>query len=808
MTKERLIPLIVATALFMENMDSTVIATSLPAIAADIGSSPLTLKLAITSYLLSLAVFIPASGWTADRFGARMVFSVAVLVFMIGSIGCALSHTVANFVFARILQGIGGAMMTPVGRLVLLRSIDKSALVGAMAWVTVPALVGPVIGPPLGGFITTYFSWHWIFLINIPIGLLGIFMAMRYIDPIRSEDPERFDLYGLVLAGVGLGGSGFALSVAGLNLLPWTIVAALVAIGSISMTLYVIHGRRTASPVLDFTLMRLPTFRASIIGGFLFRLGIGALPFLLPLLMQVGFGLSPFRSGLVTFASAVGAMGMKTLAARIIRTFGFRNVMMTNAIVSSAFLAACGLFTVTTPLLLIMIILVVGGFFRSLQFTAINTVAYAEVEPAQMSRATTLVSVNQQLAISAGVAIGAFSVESTMLVRHVQELSAADFAPAFLVVAFISTISAYFFYKMPIDAGHQVSGRRVVVISEPTREQEAEEEAASETVTARDQRLGYRDRPASINPVLSLLASKRVATKSHRKHVALGGILPARCGLHMPDAGVVAFQLRHQRRIRAALKHLGDKRAPGVQHFAGKSGRAFHQTEYAQLVGFAMARGVGCHVREHHVGAAAHHRKQFRGCVVALEIKLREIDARDLRHLEQIDRDHPALAAGRANSFGGDLAPTAGRGAQIDHRDAVLQEMVLVVDLDQLERRTRAQAFALGLCHVGIVELPLQPKLRGQLALASGLDRDVQSAGGIFRHNCLACPLRAIARYRDPLIAPSSRIISTSMPSRSPRSATRSRGSGNALRMASRIAQPARTRSARSALMQLLLARS
>src|SRR5467141_4941336 len=309
MNKERMIPLIVATALFMENMDSTVIATSLTAIAAASGTSPLTLKFAIASYLLSLAVFIPASGWTADRFGARMVFSLAVAVFMIGSIGCALSTSVNHFVIARILQGAGGAMMTPVGRLVLLRSIDKSALVNAMAWVTVPALVGPVIGPPLGGFITTYFSWHWIFLINIPIGLLGIFMALRYIDPIRSEDPERFDLYGLVLAGIGLGGIALGLSVAGLNLLPWTVVVALVAVGSISMTLYVIHARRTGSPVLDFSLLRLPTLRASIIGGFLFRLGIGALPFLLPLLMQVGFGLSPFKSGLVTFASAVGAMG-------------------------------------------------------------------------------------------------------------------------------------------------------------------------------------------------------------------------------------------------------------------------------------------------------------------------------------------------------------------------------------------------------------------------------------------------------------------------------------------------------------------
>jgi EmrB/QacA subfamily drug resistance transporter len=491
MNKQRLIPLIVATALFMENMDSTVIATSLPAIAADIGTSPLTLKLAITSYLLSLAVFIPASGWTADRFGARMVFSIAIAVFMVGSIGCALSSSVTDFVIARIVQGIGGAMMTPVGRLVLLRSIDKSALVNAMAWVTVPALVGPVIGPPLGGFVTTYFSWHWIFLINIPIGLLGIFMAMRYIDPIKSENPERFDLYGLVLAGVGLGGIAFGLSIAGLNLLPWTLVVALVAIGTIAMTLYVIHARRSASPVLDFSLLRLPTMRASIIGGFMFRLGIGALPFLLPLLMQVGFGLSPFRSGLVTFASAVGAMGMKTLAARLIRTFGFRNIMVINAVVSSVFLAASALFTVTTPLLLIMIILVIGGFFRSLQFTAINTVAYAEVEPPQMSRATTLVSVNQQLAISAGVAVGAFSVETTMMVRHVSELSASDFAPAFIVVSIISAASAYFFWQMPDDAGHEISGRKAVEISSRKEAAKAVAKAASETTEdTRDQRLG------------------------------------------------------------------------------------------------------------------------------------------------------------------------------------------------------------------------------------------------------------------------------------------------------------------------------
>ena len=470
-------------------MDSTVIATSLPAIAADIGTSPLTLKLAITSYLLSLAVFIPASGWTADRFGARTVFSVAVGVFMVGSIGCALSQSVSNFVFARILQGMGGAMMTPVGRLVLLRSVDKRELVSAMAWVTVPALIGPVIGPPLGGFITTYFSWHWIFLINIPIGLLGAVMALRFIDPIKEENPEPFDLYGMVLAGIGLAGIAFGLSVAGLNLLPWSVVAALVGIGAIAMTLYVIHARRVGSPVLDFSLFQLATLRAAVIGGFLFRLGIGALPFLLPLMMQIGFGLTPFQSGLVTFGSSAGAMGMKTLASRIIRTFGFRNLMTVNAVVSSVFLAACALFTPATPLLLILIILVVGGFFRSLEFTAINTVAYAEVDSAAMSRATTLVSVNQQLAIAAGVAVGAFSVESTLWWHGATDLSAAAFAPAFVVVSIISAASAFSFWQMPDDAGHEISGRKVKEIASRKGAEKAARKVATETTQdARDQR--------------------------------------------------------------------------------------------------------------------------------------------------------------------------------------------------------------------------------------------------------------------------------------------------------------------------------
>src|SRR4051794_28152059 len=254
MNRDRLIPLIIAVALFMENMDSTIIATSLPAIAADIGANPLALKLAVTSYLLSLAVFIPASGWTADRFGARRVFRAAIAIFVIGSIGCAFAGSLSGFVLARIVQGLGGAMMTPVGRLVLVRSIDRRKLVDAMAWVTMPALIGPIIGPPVGGFITTYATWHWIFLINVPIGLVGVVLATRYIEDVRIEGLERFDLVGMVLAGAGVGGLAFGLSVAGLGLVPAWLIVALIAAGATCMTAYLVHARRTAAPVLDFSL--------------------------------------------------------------------------------------------------------------------------------------------------------------------------------------------------------------------------------------------------------------------------------------------------------------------------------------------------------------------------------------------------------------------------------------------------------------------------------------------------------------------------------------------------------------------------
>ncbi len=479
MPRDRLVPLIVAVALFMENMDSTVIATSLPAIAHDIGTSPLALKLAVTSYLLSLAVFIPASGWTADRFGARTVFRAAIAVFMLGSIGCALSSSLTHFVIARIVQGMGGAMMTPVGRLILVRSIDRRSLVAAMTWVTMPALIGPVIGPPVGGFITTYATWHWIFLINIPIGILGLALVTRFIENIRAEAHDPFDLPGMVLAGLGMAGLAFGLSVLGLDFLPWPVVAALIVGGAIAAIAYLAHARRTEAAVLDLSLFRLPTFRASVGGGFAFRIGVGAFPFLLPLLLQLGFDFTPFQSGLVTFSGALGAMGMKTVVPRILKRFGFRTVLTWNALISSALLAACAAFTSATPPAVMIAILLVGGFFRSLEFTSINSLAYADVDARRISRATTLVSVAQQLAISTGVAVGALAVHATLALRGSSTVAAGDFGPAFLFVAGISAAAAIVFARLPPHAGAELANRM------PARAAPAEA-----TAEATDQRAG------------------------------------------------------------------------------------------------------------------------------------------------------------------------------------------------------------------------------------------------------------------------------------------------------------------------------
>lgn len=458
-TVNRIVPLIVAAALFMENMDSTVIATSLPAIAADLGEDPVILKLAFTAYLLSLAVFIPVSGWAADRFGARLVFRLAIVVFMLGSIGCALTGSLEGLIASRVVQGLGGAMMVPVGRLVVLRLVPKAEIVRAMALVTMPALIGPVIGPPLGGFITTYFHWRLIFWINIPVGLLGLAMASLWIPDVREERPASLDITGFLLSGLGLSALIFGLTVIGRPILPGPDVSLLIAGGTALMTIYVVHARRMEASVLDLRLLRIQTFRSAVVGGFLFRVGVGTLPFLLPLLLQLQFGLTAFESGLLTFVSAAAAIAMKMTAPPILKRLGFRDVLVWNALLSAALLAATALFGPTTPHAIIVLVLLVGGFFRSLQFTSLNALAFADVDGPRMSRATSFVSVAQQIAVSMGVAVAAFSLETARGLRGEMVLALSDFAIAFILAGVIAALSAAIHWRLPANAGAELIGR-------------------------------------------------------------------------------------------------------------------------------------------------------------------------------------------------------------------------------------------------------------------------------------------------------------------------------------------------------------
>jgi EmrB/QacA subfamily drug resistance transporter len=455
---ERLLPLIVACALFIENMDSTVISTSLPAIARDLGTDPVEVKLALTTYLLSLAVFIPVSGWVADRFGARRTFASAIGVFLLGSLACAASGSLGTLVAARFLQGMGGAMMVPVGRLVLLRAVPKERVVHALSWLTIPALVGPVVGPPLGGFITTYFDWRWIFLINLPMGALGIVLGLRYIPSLRQPVAD-LDWRGFLLSGLGLAMAIFGFSTLGRRLLPgWVAVAALL-VGLALLAGYVRHARRHASPLLDLGLFRLATYRLGILGGSLFRIGVGAIPFLLPLMLQLGFGLSPLQSGLLTFASAAGSMFMKTMAARIIKRFGFRRVLLANAFVASAMLAIYGLFRPATPHLVVLAVLLVSGCFRSLQFTGLNAISYAEVDAPRLGQASSMAGMMQQLSLALGVAIGGYALEAAGWLWQRPDTDVRNFYVAFAAVALVSASSAWMMWKLPRDAGAEMAGR-------------------------------------------------------------------------------------------------------------------------------------------------------------------------------------------------------------------------------------------------------------------------------------------------------------------------------------------------------------
>jgi EmrB/QacA subfamily drug resistance transporter len=454
---KRSVPLILAVALFMEQMDSTVISTSLPAIAVDIGTSPIALKLALTAYFVSLAIFIPISGWMADRFGAKRLFRIAIGVFVVGSICCAGASSLGEFVAARFLQGMGGAMMTPVARLVLVRATPKAQLISAMAWLTIPALIGPLIGPPVGGFITTFFSWHWIFLINVPIGIAGIIVAGRVLPEVPGEPVGRLDIAGFLIAAVAASGVVFGLSVVSLPALPPIVGIVTLVVGVVACVAYVRHARVAPLPILDLRLFDNPVPRIAISSGAIFRIGVGAIPFLLPLMFQIGFGLSPFEAGMLTFASALGAIAMKFVATKMLRSFGFRLVLLGAVAVGAVLMGVNAFFTPQTPYAVIIAVLIAAGLFRSLFFTSNNALVFSDIEDRQAAQATAIAAVSQQVSIALGVAVAGLILEAHHLITG-EELGIAAFSTAFIVISAIALMAVIPLLSLKPDAGEQVSG--------------------------------------------------------------------------------------------------------------------------------------------------------------------------------------------------------------------------------------------------------------------------------------------------------------------------------------------------------------
>ncbi len=466
-----MLTLVVASALFMESLVSTVIATSLAAMAADLGVDPISLKLAFTAYYVAMAIFIPISGWCADRFGARTVFASAIGVFTLASVGCALAWDMHSLIFGRFCQGLGGAMMLPVGRLVLLRAIPKREMVSAMAWLSIPTLFAPIMGPPVGGFITTYYHWRGIFWLNVPVGVVGLAMALWLVPQVKALVRRPLDWTGFALTGLGLSLAVFGFTLLGSGAstamsLRW-LALAMMASGAVLLAAYLWHARRSAHPIIDLTLLHIASFRLSLWGGLLFRVAVGAVPFLLPLMLQVGFGMSAFESGSLTFASAAGALTMKIVASPILRRWGFRRVLSVNAVVSSGLLAASAAFTALTPHALIIVVLLAAGFFRSLQFTSLNTLGYADIDSARMSQATSFVGVVQQLSLSGGVAVAAMLLDLSRSLEGRVNLVAGDFGQAFIAIGLIALASTLFMRRLAPDAGAEVSGHRPPEEAEP-----------------------------------------------------------------------------------------------------------------------------------------------------------------------------------------------------------------------------------------------------------------------------------------------------------------------------------------------------
>ena len=459
LSQTRILSLVIASALFMEQMDSTIIATSLPDIARDLGTSPISLKLAFTTYLLGLTVFLPICGWAADRFGAKMVFRLAIVLFTVGSVACGFAHSLGWLVAARGLQGAGGALMVPVGRIILLRSVQKSELLDAIAWLTIPALIGPVLGPPIGGFITTAYDWRWIFWMNLPFGVISFALATWMMPNLKPENPPPLDGKGFILSGLGLTLSVFGMTVAGRGLFSNWHVMVMIIVGLLLLGAYVIHALKTPEPILDFRLFRIPSYRWSVAGGTVFRIAIGATPFLLPLLFQIGFGFTAFQTGMLTFASAIGALIMKFSVASIVRRFGFRDMLILNGLACCAVIASKSLFASTTPYALMFGVILIAGFLRSLQFSSLNALAYADVDNHDMARANALYTVLQQLSLAMGVSFAAFMLDLRLWWFGREDLVAGDFSFTLVVVAALSSLAVLFYMRLDKYAGANVSGK-------------------------------------------------------------------------------------------------------------------------------------------------------------------------------------------------------------------------------------------------------------------------------------------------------------------------------------------------------------
>lgn len=453
------IPAIIGSALMMQTLNATSINNALPAMARELHVEPLRLNVAITMYLLASAVFLPISGWMADRFGARRIFMVAMVAYALTSAACGFAHNLPQLILARLAQGCAGAMMGPVGRLVLLRTTPKNELVGAMSVVTMPALLGPVIGPVLGGAIVTFASWRYIFFLNLPIALAGVFLVRAFVPNVKEQQVSPIDWPGIFLTGFGLAGLILGFENLGRNVLPPLAVAGLFAGGLGCLGLYWNHARNNPHAIIDLAIFRIPTFQASVLGGGIFRLIPGATPFLLAMLLQVGFGMSAFAAGLMTFISAVGALVMKTAAPPILRRFGFRRVLIVNGLICAATFAVYSLFKIDTPHWLIMIALAVGGFFRSLQFTSLNGMAYADLDQAQMSRGTTTASMAQQFTQSVAIGLAATLLHFLMLARGETHLTGETVAPAFAIIGAVTLLSLFWYVRLPASAGDEMNNR-------------------------------------------------------------------------------------------------------------------------------------------------------------------------------------------------------------------------------------------------------------------------------------------------------------------------------------------------------------